>query len=864
MGTHNVVYVATQNNSVYAFDADSNAGAQRQPALWQVNLNGVGETPEPTDDMNSVDVVPQAGITATPVIDATTGTIFVEAKSKSVSGITNRYFQRLHALDITTGAEKFNGPTLIANTAKTNTSSTAFIYTSGPTSPGTGTSGDSGGGVVTFNARQQLTRSAVALLNGIVYLQSASHGDNNPYHGWLLGYNATNVAQRLSSFNTTPNGSQGGFWYSGGTFAAEPSGNFFYALTGNGNFNATVGTISSTNNFSMSALKFAVTNAAGTNVLVDYFAPLDEVTQNNNDLDFSSGAPIVLPDSAGSALHPHLLAFAPKNGDIYLLDRDNLGQYSTTTNRIAQTLTNACGQVFGAGAFWNNMLYYVGTGDNLTQWKMVNGLVTIPPVRSTNAFVYTYSGNKSAAVPSVSSSGGSNGIVWVVDTTAYAASGPGILYAYNATNVAQALYSSSAILARDNPGPAVKYTTPVVANGKVYISGQYTLAVFGNATFAATPVIGPSAHLYTNSTTITITDATPGATIYFTIDGSAPTTNSPVYTNAFQLTTSSLVQAIAVLPGSVNSGAANASLHQRLWPGQRHRPVGDLLLQPSRFQHPPYGFTVSQPCMSRIDPIIDFSTWGTTEPGPGVGTNTFLVRWNGCVQPRYGETYTFYLTSDDGAHLYVNGQLLINQYTVGAHTNSGAITLNAQQLYNMQVDYFQSNSASKIKLEWSSPSTPRADIPQTQLYPYTNTPPSVALTGPTNSSSYTASASVTVSAQADAPYNPVSKVNFYLNGSTLLGSVSNVPYAVTATGLAAGGYSLTAVAVDGSGLSSTSAAVNITVTGGHRPALRPCCDGPTSRLSITCRARPSTARSRRCFPKPGSSLTPPAWRQPPD
>jgi uncharacterized repeat protein (TIGR03806 family) len=217
------------------------------------------------------------------------------------------------------------------------------------------------------------------------------------------------------------------------------------------------------------------------------------------------------------------------------------------------------------------------------------------------------------------------------------------------------------------------------------------------------------------------------------------------------------------------------------------------------------------PTLTRTDAVVDFN-WSGAGPSPAVGQTNFAVRWTGCVQPEYSETYTFTTVSEEGAQLWVNGQLLISDWTASgaSQTNSATITLEAQQLYNIQMNYFQSTGNALAQLEWSSPSTALALIPETQLYPYTNPPPAVVLTAPANNATYTATASVTMSADADALYNPLSYVSFYTNGA-LVGTLSNAPYAFTPTGLAAGSYALTAVAVDGSGLAATSAVVNITV-----------------------------------------------------
>jgi uncharacterized repeat protein (TIGR03806 family) len=800
-GQHDVVYVATENNSVYAFDADNGSGVNAAP-LWQTNLIAAGESTVPSADVNTSDVVPEIGITSTPVIDPVTGTIYVEVKTKAVIGGNNHYLHRLHALNIATGTEKFGGPVLIADTIY-NTNDDNYTYVSGPSVTGTGDG--SVGGVVNFNGLRQMNRMALGLLKGVVYLGYASHGDNGPYHGWLLGYNATNLTQEVSVFNSTPNGGLGGFWQAGGGLTVDAYGNF-YLITGNGDFNATAGTISPTNNFGMSVLKFSTTNQPAT--LVDYFSPHDESTQSGQDLDLGSGAAIVLPDSAGSTNHPHLLAAAGKNGTIYLIDQDNMGHFNAGGDQIVQYFPNAIGGNFGTPAFWNSRLYYIGLNDYLKAFTVTNGVINTTPTTSPNLF----SGDKSSTTPVVSANGTSNAIVWAVDGSAYASSGPAVLHAYNATNVAQELYNSSLLLSRDDPGSAVKFTVPTVANGKVYVNAEYQLSVFGLGTFAAMPAISPTGGVFTNSVAVTLSDTTSNASIYYTLDGTTPTTSSTLYTGPIILTNSARVQAVASASGAVNSGIASASFINSSAIGNGTGLLGQYWTNTTSVAFTNVTFT-DPPTLTRTDATVNFS-W-TAGPDPRIGQTNFTARWTGSVQPQFNGTYTFYATVDDGVRLWVNGQLLFNGWVdQPATTYQGSIALNAQQLYNIRMDYYQDGGSAVAMLAWSNLFTPQAIIPQTQLYPFTNPPPVVFLTAPTNSATnFTAAATVTITAEADAAYNPISAVNFYAN-STFLGSATSPPYTITATGLAAGNYVLTAVAVDGSGLSSTSAPVNITVANG--------------------------------------------------
>ena len=410
------------------------------------------------------------------------------------------------------------------------------------------------------------------------------------------------------------------------------------------------------------------------------------------------------------------------------------------------------------------------------------------------------------STPSISANGTSNAIVWAYQTDAYASSGAGILRAYNATNITQELYDSSQ-LSRDTAPPAVKFATPTVVNGKVYVGGQYSVAVYGLGHFLPIPIISPNGGIYTNSVTITLAESAPGTALYYTLDGTTPTTNSILYSGPFVLTNSLNVSVIAAEPGYINSTAANATFINSSAIG-----TGIGLLGAYYANHYPTNPFTGLPTMVETDAVINFD-W-TVGPGGGIAQTNFTVRWTGCVQPQFNQTYTFYATADDGVRLWVNGQELVNSWVdEAATTYQGSITLNAQQLYNIEMDYYQDGGGAVAELQWSSPSTAEEIIPQTQLYPYTNPPPAIALLSPINNSSYTASASMTISANADAPYNPISKVDFYLN-STYLGTASNAPYTLTTTGVAEGSYALTAVATDDSGLSSTSAPVNITVAAG--------------------------------------------------
>ncbi len=789
-GTHNVVFVATENDSVYAFDADSNAGTNGG-LLWHDNL-GIAVSSYNDEFGNRYqgtyygDIVPVVGITGTPVIDLASGTLYVNVHTREVGATTN-YYHRIHALNITNGVEQPYSPVAVTNSV-----------------PGTGVDGTNG--VVGFDARTENQRPGMTLAGGMLYGAYGSYADTDPYHGWVLGFKATNLAQSASyAFNTTPNATvatfganagEGALWMGGNGLCVDVSNNLYFA-TANGSFSANT----NGGDYGDSFVKLSTSNGLA---VADYFTPYNQATLAVNDTDLGSGGTILLPDSVGSTNHLHLMVGCGKDGILRLVDRDNMGRYQANNdNQIVQEVPGAIGGAFSTPAYFNQHIYYQASGDVMKSFFISNAVITPTPVsRATINF------SALGGTPSISANGTNNAIVWTIQSDG----GPDVLHAYNATNLAQELYNSSQNLARDNPGQAIIMTTPTVVNGKVFVGAQYTLSIFGNSLFLATPVISPNGGSFIDDVTVTLSDATPNSTIYYTLDGTAPTTNSLVYTGPFVLTTSANVQAIAAQLGAANSGVASVGFVDSSAIGSGIGLQGSYWANVTSAAFTNSSFSI-QPTLIRTDPIVDFN-WTTTPPAGSIGLTNFVVRWIGSVQPEYSETYTFSTDTDSGVRLYVNGQLLINEWVnQPATTWSNTMSLEAQQRYNIEVEFYNQTGGAVAHLYWSSPSNAQAVIPQTQLYPYTNPPPSVVLTAPTNASTYTAAASVSFSAEADAPYNPLSYVNFYTNGD-LLGTVSTAPYALTVTGLAAGSYVVTATATDGSGLSSTSAPVSITVGAG--------------------------------------------------
>ncbi len=444
-GNHSVVFVATENDSVFAFDANSNTGSNAAP-LWQVNFTNPakGITTVPSSDFGTIAISPQVGITGTPAIVPSTAALYVVAATKE-NGV---YFQRLHALDVTTGAEKFGGPVVIAATV-----------------PGTGS--NSSGGKVSFDPFRSNQRPGLLALNGVVYISWASHGLESEfaYHGWVMGYDE-NTLQQTAAFCVTANGDQGGIWQSGDGLAADSLNNL-YSMTGNGTFDANTGGV----DYGMSYLKLA--SKAGLKV-ADYFTPYNAVKLSDQDQDLGSGGPLLLPYQTGASI-PNLAVGAGKEGVIFLLNRNSLGHFNASGNtQIVQQITNAFAghPLFSAPAYWQGNLYFWGASDMLRIFHMSKGLIVPTPI-ATSSFAV----NSPGATPVVSANQNTNGIVWALDTS-QAITGPAVLHALDAGTAAE-IYNSRQAGSRDNAGNAVKVTVPTVANGQVYVGTATELDVYG-------------------------------------------------------------------------------------------------------------------------------------------------------------------------------------------------------------------------------------------------------------------------------------------------------------------------------------------------------------------------------------------------
>lgn len=676
-GKHNVVFVATQHNSLYAFDADS-----FQPALWSVNFG----PSLPNGDVGTEDIVPEIGITGTPVIDAYRKILFVVSKTKETVQGNTRYVQRLHAIDVTTGAEEPGSPTEIQ----------AVVNGIGD--------GNDGQGHVPFDVLRQNQRPALLQLGHVIYIAWASHGDNIPYHGWVMGYNYDGQKfTQTSVFNSTPNGvtdpsgyplGAGGIWMAGGGPASDAAGNIYFEV-GNGSFDPNSLTANAPNgNYGDSFVKLSAVN--GVLKPADFFAPLNESWLNNTDTDLGSGGLVVLPNEAGNDTHRHLLIGAGKEGKIYLVDRDNMGLFNIALDNVVQEMPNAIGGSWSTPAYFKNKIYYGGVGDVLKAFSISNATLSSSPIAQSPTG-YGYPG----ATPSVSSNGLTNGIVWAVENASNA-----VLHAYNAENISQELYNSEQSSGRDSMSGPVKFSVPTIADGKVFVGSQYNLNIFGQGKWTPAPAISPAGGEFRNPVTISISDSMPSAVIYYTTDGTDPTPASTRYTGSFTVQNCAQVRARAIAPGYSPSGMATDYYMVDAGPGN-----GDGLYATYFGNIDLTGTTVTH-----IDPTVDFN-WNGNAPIAGIGGSNWSARWTGTVQARCTADYTFYTISDDGVRLWVDNKLVIDDWTYhGPTTDQAVVHMQADQTYAIRMEFFQGGGGSMAQLLWSNLGMPVQTIPQSQFY----------------------------------------------------------------------------------------------------------------------------------------------------
>lgn len=440
-GAHNLLIVATEHATVYAFDADTGT------KIWSTSTLKSGEST--SDDRSCGQVSPEIGVTSTPVIDRTrgaNGAVYVVAMSKN----GGTYHQRLHALDLALGTEILGGPMEIQATY-----------------PGTGD--NSNGSNVIFDPGQYKERSGLLLMNGVIYTGWASHCDFRPYTGWIIGYSASNLAQ-TSVLNVTPNGNEGAIWMAGAGLAADNSGNIFF-LDANGDFDTNLTSGFPTNgDYGNAFMKLSTT---GNHLAVaDYFEMYNQASENGGDIDLGSGGAMVLPDLSDGAGHTmHLAVGAGKDGNLYVVNRDSMGKFNLgNNNSIYQELGGVLsGGVWAVPAYFNNTVYYGSVGNVIQAFKITNAkLATSATAHTPNSFGYP------GTTPSISANGSSNGIVWAVEN-----SNPAVLHAYDAATLNELYNSNQASSGRDHFGAGNKFITPMIVNGKVFVGTTNSVALFG-------------------------------------------------------------------------------------------------------------------------------------------------------------------------------------------------------------------------------------------------------------------------------------------------------------------------------------------------------------------------------------------------
>ena len=769
-GTHNIVLVATEHNYVYAFDAETNDGINAT-YLWRADLGSVC----PAGDICAGNISPEFGVTGTPVIDTTTNTLYALSKNK-IGGV---YYNKLHAIDITTGLERASSPVNVQASV-----------------PGNGESND-GNGHVFFDDLHEFQRPGLLLLNGIVYICWSSHCDIAPYHGWVIGYDAQTLTQK-GVWNTTPNGvsvagqepAGAGIWMTGAAPAADASS--LFVVTGNGRFNVNLGGTE----YGDSLVKLT---PSGNNLPVaDYFTPFDQQNLDDQDVDLGSSGAMLLPDQPGT--HPHLLVFTTKTGKIYLVDRDTgqMSGFHPDGDHIIQTIPNANGGAWSNLAYYNGRVYTQGNGDVMRAYALNNGLLnTTPAAISSTAFGYP------GATPSISYDAtnpnpDSTAIAWAMEN----AGGTAVLHAYAANDLHE-LYNSAQVPNRDYAGGYLNFTVPMVADGRVFVGTANQLSVYSGGYWVATPTFAPNGGPITPGTAITINSPTIFAKTYYTLDGSDPTENSMLYTGPITPNSSVTIKARAFkldyfpseiasanfnylptppLPPTNLTAGSGANIVLLNWTAGQYAvtynvkrslsangpftvitsgvtatnytdtgltngttyyyvvsssnglgtsgnsnvasavPVPPVIgngsgLTGQYYTDPGDGTFFNSLTYAQTDPVINFS-WNGAVPAPGVPGINFSVRWSGQILAPVSGQITFTATVDDGIRVRVNNQLIIESWTYQAPTAySGTISLTAGQKYDIQVEYFQGGGGAVAQLAWSYAGQATTIVPQSQLYP---------------------------------------------------------------------------------------------------------------------------------------------------
>jgi hypothetical protein len=533
---HNVLFVATENDSIYAFDADSIDGANAHP-IWKISMltashgAGAGATAPPWQDTGSPDVAPTVGITGTPTINPATNTMYVVASTKE----SGKYFSRLHAINIVNGQEQPNSPVNID-----------------PTVAGTGNG--SSGGKLTFSPLWENQRTALNYYNGYVYFGYAAHGDLGPWHGWLFAYNATTLKQS-AVICLSPDGFGSGLWSAGAGMPIDTSTNQMFIATGNGTRSAPPFT--SASEFGEGVVAFDL--AGGGLKPVDEFTSFNYEVLNGHDWDLGSGGLLML-DQQGA--YPHELIIAGKEGRITTLDRDNLGGFasgaSSNTNAI-QDNPNVLPQgdgLWSTPAYWNGNVYIWAVKNHPMLFQINSGIMDTKPSSEG-----TPTSDFPGASFSISSDGTQNGIAWAIRSDQFNSHGAAVLYAWDANDLSRTIYESDTNPGRDAAGAANKFSIPMVTNGKVYVPANGQVDVYGllnGQRTAGAPDISPNGGTFASPQTVRMSSSTSSASIYYTLNGSTPTSASTEYTGPITVSTNTTIKAIARATGFLQSPVTTA------------------------------------------------------------------------------------------------------------------------------------------------------------------------------------------------------------------------------------------------------------------------------------------------------------------
>lgn len=439
-----LVIIGTANDSVYCFDAKTIS----EKPIWRTNLGN----PVPYEDVDSDDMQPLIGIVSTPVIDRNSHTIWVVAKTKDVGGLVPHYHSKLHALDLYTGAEMPNSPVDITGSVP-------------------GSAWDGTGGIVTFNPLREMNRPGLLLDNGVIYIAFASHGDIDPYHGWVFAYNSLTMKQ-IAVYCTTPDGDHGyylpsgagGVWMAGAGLACDANHNV-YCMSGNGAFSHDGAGRQTGNSFLKLHLDGSSLN------LVDFFTPHDSDYMNGIDLDLGSSGVLLIPGT-------NTMIGSGKSADIFVLDRGHLGGFSPENDNILQRLEDIAdgamtAPVYFNSGLWGPLVYEGAQGDHLRAFRVRSGLLESPPfMMSTDASVGL------GSMMSISANGAGNPILWTVQPE-QSDWNQGILRAFDAENLSNELWNSD-MNDGDGLGLMAKFCAPTVANGKVFVATfSNTVNVYG-------------------------------------------------------------------------------------------------------------------------------------------------------------------------------------------------------------------------------------------------------------------------------------------------------------------------------------------------------------------------------------------------